>query len=158
MNSAVFLDGKKITKMSELQEATTKYSPGEAATLKYMRNGKVNSAKITFKNAEGNTKVVKTRSIEELGAEFKELTESQKKTYNLNYGVQVTNIGSGLLNDAGVPEKFIILKVNNQKVMTVNDLEKLFKNAQRSEEQTVWIYGKTPAGQQRSFAILLSDE
>ena len=152
------LGNKKITKMSELQEATTKYSPGESATVKYMRNGKVNTTKITFKNAEGNTKVVKTRSLEELGAEFKELSDSQKRTYNLNYGVQVTKINSGLLNDAGVPEKFIILKVNNQKVATVSDLEKIFKNAQRSEEQTLWIYGKTPAGQQRSFAVLLSDE
>ena len=62
------------------------------------------------------------------------------------------------LKDAGVPEKFIILKINNQSVRTVADVEKLFKSAQNSEEQTLWIYGKTPAGQQRSFAVLLSDE
>lgn len=152
------LGDKKINKMAELQEATTKYSPGESTTVKYMRDGKVQTAKIVFKNAEGNTNVVKTRSIEELGADFKELSDSQKKNYNLNYGVQVTNIRSGLLSDAGVPEKFIILKVNNQKVASVNDLEKIFKTAQRSEEQTLWIYGKTPAGQSRSFAVLLSDD
>ncbi len=154
----IALGDKKITKMSELQEATTRFSPGESTTVKYMRDGKIQTAKITFKNADGNTNVVKTRKLDELGAEFKELTDSQKQTYQLSYGVQVTKLTSGLLRDAGVPEKFIILKVNNQKVTSVSDLEKLFRKAQTSEEQTLWIYGKTPAGQQRSFAVLLSDE
>ena len=86
------------------------------------------------------------------------LTEAQKKDYNLSYGVQVNKLNSGRLKDAGVPEKFIILKINNQSVRTVADVEKLFKSAQNSEEQTLWIYGKNPAGQQRSFAVLLSDE
>jgi hypothetical protein len=40
----------------------------------------------------------------------------------------------------------------------VADLEKAFKNAQTSEEQTLWIYGKTPAGQARSFAVQLDEE
>jgi len=154
----IALGDKKITKMSELQEATTKYSPGESTTVKFMRDGKVKSEKIIFKNANGNTNVVKTQKLDALGAEFKELTESQKKTYNLSYGVQVTKLSSGLLSDAGVPQNFIILKANNQKVSKVADLEKIFKSAQTSEEQTLWIYGKTPAGQQRSFAILLSEE
>ena len=37
----VSLDGKKITKMSELQEATTKYSPGDKAVVGYMRDKKL---------------------------------------------------------------------------------------------------------------------
>ena len=102
--------------------------------------------------------MVTPQKIDVLGAEFKELTEAQKKDYNLSYGVQVNKLNSGRLKDAGVPEKFIILKINNQSVRTVADVEKLFKSAQNSEEQTLWIYGKTPAGQQRSFAVLLSDE
>ncbi len=154
----VALGDKKISKMSELQEATLKFSPGESTTVKYMRDGKEKSAKIVFKNANGNTRVLATQKLDVLGAEFKELTDSQKKNYNLNYGVQVTKVGSGLLSDAGVPQNFIILKANNQKVSSVADLEKIFKQAQSSEEQTLWIYGKTPAGQQRSFAVLLSDD
>ena len=152
------LGDKKITKMSELQEATTKYSPGETATVTFLRDKKEKTAKITFRNAKGTTKVVTPQKIDVLGAEFKELTEAQKKDYNLSYGVQVNKLNSGRLKDAGVPEKFIILKINNQSVRTVADVEKLFKSAQNSEEQTLWIYGKTPAGQQRSFAVLLSDE
>mgnify|MGYP002854782751 FL=1 len=152
------LGDRKVTKMSELQEATTKYSPGDKTTVTYIRDKKEKTATITLRNAKGNTNVVKTQNINVLGAEFKELTESQKNDLNLSYGVQVTKLNDGKLKEAGIPEKFIILKCNNQNIKSVADLEKIFKNAQTSEEQTLWIYGKTPAGQQRSFAVILADE
>ena len=101
---------------------------------------------------------MKTEKIDVLGAEFKELTDSQKKDLNMTYGVQITKLGNGKLKDAGIPENFIILKVNNQNIKTVNDLESVFKSAQSSTEQTLWIWGKTPAGNARSFAVYLGDE
>ncbi|MBR1466702.1 MAG: Do family serine endopeptidase [Bacteroidaceae bacterium] len=152
------LGDKKVTKMSELQEATTKYSPGETAIVTFLRDKKEKTAKITFRNEKGNTNVVKSQKIDVLGAEFKEITDAQKKDFNLSYGVQVTNLKDGILKQAGVPEKFIILKCNNQLVKSVADLEKIFRSAQTSEEQTLWIYGKTPAGQPRSFAVQLGEE
>ena len=154
----VSLDGKKITKMSELQEATTKYSPGDKAVVGYMRDKKLKTSTITFRNAKGNTNVVKTEKIDVLGAEFKELTDSQKKDLNMTYGVQINKLNNGKLKEAGVPENFIILKVNNQNIKTVKDLESVFKSAQSSTEQTLWIWGKTPAGNARSFAVYLGEE
>lgn len=151
------VDGKKITKMSELQEATTKYRPGDKAEIGFIRDKKVKTVTVTFRNAKGNTNVVKTQSVDVLGAEFKELTDSQKKTLNLSYGVQVSSLKSGYLKDAGVPESFIILKANNQNIKSVSELEQVFKSAQSSDEQTLWIWGKTPAGKAMSFAIQLDE-
>ena len=154
----VSLDGRKITKMSELQEATTKYSPADKAEVGYMRDGKLKTATVTFRNAKGTTSVVKTQKLDILGAEFKELTDSQKKSLNLQYGLQVSKLSSGRLKDAGVPEGFIIQKVNNQNIKTVSDMESVFKSAQASTEQTLWIWGRTPAGNVRSFAVYLGEE
>jgi len=154
----VSVDGKKITKMSELQEATTKYRPGDKAEIGYIRDKKEKTATITFRNAKGSTNVVKgVAKLETLGAEFKELTENQLKTLHLSYGVQVTKLKSGYLKDAGVPEDFIILKANNQNIKSVADMESAFKSAQASDEQTLWIWGKTPAGRAMSFAIYLGE-
>ncbi len=154
----VSVDGKKITKMSELQEATTKYRPGDKAQIGYIRDKKEKTATITFRNAKGNTKLVNGNvKLDTLGAEFKELTENQQKTLNLSYGVQVTKLKSGYLKDAGVPEGFIILKANNQNIKTVADMESAFKSAQGSDEQTLWIWGKTPAGRAMSFAVYLGE-
>ena len=153
----VSVGDKKVTKMSELQEATTKYRPGDTATIGYIRDKKEKTTTITFRNAKGSTNVIKTQKVDVLGAEFKELTDSQKKTLNLSYGVQVTNLKAGYLKDAGVPEGFIILKANNQNIKSVSDIESVFKSAQASDEQTLWIWGKTPAGKAMSFAVQLEE-
>lgn len=153
----IAVNNKKITKMSELQESTTKFRPGDKAVIKFIRDKKEKSATVTFRNAKGNTNVVKNTSIDELGAEFKELTDSQKKTLNMRYGVQVTKLKKGLLKSADMPEGFIIMKINNQDMKSKEDIEKVFKAAQASDEQTLWIWGKTPAGVAMSFAILLSE-
>ncbi len=153
----VSVDGKKVTKMSELQEATTKYRPGDKAVIGFIRDKKEKTATITFRNAKGSTAVIKTQKVDALGADFKELTESQKKTLNLSYGVQVTNLKSGYLKDAGVPEGFIILKANNQNIKSAADMENVFRSAQSSDEQTLWIWGKTPAGRPMSFAVYLGE-
>lgn len=151
------LGNKKITKMSELQEATTQYVPGDKTTIKFIRDKKEKTATIVFRNAKGSTAVVKAQKVDVLGAEFKELTDSQKKTFNMSYGVLVAKLKSGLLKDAGVPENFIILRINNQNIKTTSDIEACFRTAQASDEQTMWIWGKTPAGKQMSFAISLAE-
>ena len=153
----ISVDGKKVTKMSELQEATTKYHPGDKAQIGYIRDKKEKTTTITFRNAKGSTNVIKTQKMDALGAEFKELTENQKTTLNLSYGVQVTKLKNGYLKDAGVPEGFIILKANNQNIKSVADMESAFKSAQTSDEQTLWIWGKTPAGRPLSFAVFLGE-
>lgn len=153
----VSVDSKKVTKMSELQEATTKYHPGDKAEIGYMRDKKLKTTTITFKNAKGNTNVIKTQKLDALGADFVELTEDQKKSLNMPNGVQVKNLQSGLLKRAGVTENFIILKINNQNIKSVSDVESVFRTAQSSDEQTLWIWGKTPAGKAMSYAIQLGE-
>lgn len=153
----VALGDRKVTKMSELQEATTQYVPGDKAQVKVMRDKKEKTITVTFRNAKGNTNVVKAQTMDVLGADFAELTANQKRVFNMAYGVQVKKLKSGLLKDAGMPEGFIILRINNQNVRSVSDIEQIFRSAQSSDEQTMWIWGKTQAGRQMSFAISLGE-
>lgn len=152
------VDDKPITKMSELQEAVTRYRPGDKVKVGFMRNKKSMTATLTLKNSNGNTNVVKANNITILGAEFKALTDKQKENFNLNYGVQVDKLKDGKLKDAGIKEGFIILKVNNMNIRSVEDMEKVFKNASNSAEQTLWIWGKDPSGKSQSYAVALSEE
>jgi S1-C subfamily serine protease len=154
----VAVDGKKITKMSELQEATVKYRPGDKAIIGYIRDKKMKTTEITFRNEKGNTKVIKALNMDILGAEFKELTDSQKKVYSMDYGIQVVKVKEGKMKEAGIPQDFIILKVNNQNIKTVEDLQSVFKTASSSDELTLWIWGKTPAGKPGSFAVSIAEE
>ena len=154
----VSVDGKKITKMSELQESTTKYRPGDKAEVGYLRDKKEKTATVVFKNSQGSTKVVKPQDFSILGAEFEELTDAQKKDLKMGYGVQVRKLSEGPLAESGIEKDFIIMKVNNQNIRTVKDLETAFKAAQNSETQTLFIWGKYPSGKTGSYAVALGDE
>jgi len=154
----ISVDGREITKMSELQEATTKYRPGDKILVGFLRNKKEKTATLTLKNAAGTTNVVKSNNLSMLGGEFKPITDKQKENLNLSYGLQVSKLKDGLLKDAGIREGFIILKANNQNIRKIEDLESAFKSASNSAEQTLWIWGKDPSGKSQSYAIQLSDE
>ena len=119
----IAVDGRKVTKMSELQETTTRYRPGDKALIRYIRDKKEKTTTITFRNEKGNTNVVKAQNMDILGAEFTPLTDSQKKSLNLTYGIQVSKLKAGRLKDQGIPEGFIILKVNGTKI-TNEDIKK----------------------------------
>ena len=152
------VDGKEITKMSELQEAVTRYRPGDKVLVGFLRDKKEMTATLTLKNSNGNTNVVKANNLTVLGAEFKPLTDKQKENLNLSYGIQVSKLKDGKLKDAGIKENFIILKVNNMNIRSVEDMETAFKNASNSAEQTLWIWGKDPSGKSLSYAVSLSED
>ena len=44
-------DGKKVTKMSELQEAITQHSPGDKVAVNYTRDKKTRTATVTLRNS-----------------------------------------------------------------------------------------------------------
>lgn len=70
----VAVDGKKVTKMSELQELLSKKRPGEQVNLTYLHNKAKHSKSVVLKNAQGNTKVIKTADLDVLGASFRPVT------------------------------------------------------------------------------------
>lgn len=154
----VSVDGKKVSKMSELQEAITQYRPGEKVVIGVIRDKKSKSFGVTLRNNQGNTTVQKAAKLDLLGAEFKPLTDDQKKTLNMTKGVQVVSISDGLLQKAGVQKDFIIMKVNNQDIKDVSDLESALKAASQSEMNSLFIWGKYPSGKTGTFAIDLSEE
>ena len=52
---------------------------------------------------------------------------------------------------------FIILKVNGQTIKTTADIETAFKQAQQSDDRTMWIWGKTTDGTNVSKAVQLGE-
>lgn len=154
----IAIGDKKVTKMSELQEAIAAYNPGNKVTVTLIRDKKEKKVSVTFRNAKGNTKVTKTTKIDVLGADFKELTDGQKNALNVSAGIQVTAVKAGKFKQAGIEKGFIIRKCNGRNIKTVSDFEKAFKDAQSAEESALYIWGQTPAGVVMSFAIQLESE
>ena len=153
------IDGQKVKTFGELQNIIAQKRPGDKITINYLRNKSKKSATLTLKNEKGNTKVVTGAvDLDVLGRHFKPLTDSQKEQLNVGYGLQVTKISGGKLKDAGVPQGFIIQRVNDESVKTIEDLQKIVKNASKSKEPVLYIQGIYPTGKKGYFAVPLEDE
>ncbi|NDV84906.1 Do family serine endopeptidase [Bacteroides sp. 51] len=152
------IDGKAVKTMADLQEALARHRPGDKVKVKLIRDKKEKTVELTLKNEQGTTKVVKNTDMEILGAAFRELPDEMKKQLNLGAGLEVTGVNSGKMADAGVRKGFIILKVNNQTVRKVSDLEEIFKAATKSPEQVLFISGMFPSGKRASYAVDLSQD
>lgn len=152
------MDGKKLHKFTDLQEALSKHRPGDKVQLTIVRDKKEKEVTITLKNAQGNTKVVKNAGMEILGAAFKPVDADLRRQLNLGYGLEVTGVSDGKMADAGIRKGFIILKANGQPMKTVEDLEDVLKAATQTPEQVLFITGMFPSGKRASYAVDLSQE
>ena len=152
------IDGKSLVKMAELQEYLAKKRPGDKVTITYLRNKSKKSATVTLKNAQGNTSVVKPVDMDVLGAQFREVNESEKSQLEINYGLKVVKANKGAIKDAGVNDGFIILKVNEEPMKTLNDLQEAVKSASTSKDPVLYVKGIYPTGKKGYFAIPLQKE
>ena len=152
------IDGQKVSKFGELQNIIAQKRPGDKITIKYLRKKSAKTATLTLKNEKGNTKVVKDADLDVLGGQFRGITDSQKEQLNIGYGLQVMKISGGKLKDAGVPQGFIIQRVNDQAIKTIEDLQKIVKDASKSKEPVLYIQGIYPTGKKGYFAVPLEDE
>ena len=151
------VDGKKVTKMAELQEILANKRPGDQVRITYLHKKSKKEKTVTLKNSQGTTDVVKTADLDILGANFREITDDQKKQLGINYGLEVIKINKGKLQDEGVAKGFIIQKVNDEPMKTIDDIQKVVKEASTSKDPVLIIQGIYPTGKKKYFAVPLSD-
>ncbi len=150
------IDGKKVTKMSELQEYLNGKRPGDKVSITYLRNKKSITKSTTLKNAQGNTNVVKPADIDVLGGNFREITSEQKQNLNISYGLEVLKVNNGALKEAGINRGFIIQKINDEPIKTLDELQSIVKKASTSKEPVLFIQGIYSTGKKAYFAVPLS--
>jgi serine protease Do len=126
----VKLDGQDVNSVGELQEEVGKHRPGDKAAITYLRNGKENTVTIVLKNASGNTELVTKDVVQNVvyGAELEPLTSSDKKKYDVDYGVKITDPGEGKFGDIGMQKGFIILTINGKRVENPDDVRRYSNN------------------------------
>ena len=152
------VDGKKVKQFGELQGILAKKRPGDKIAISYLRDKKSHNATLTLKNEQGTTKVVKNADTDVLGADFRPITDSQKKQLEINYGLEVVKVSGGKMKEAGVPKGFIIQRVNDQPMRTFDDLQNAVKEANNSKDQMLVIRGIFPTGKKGGFVVYLMNE
>ena len=152
------VDGKKVKTMGDLQAIIAQKRPGDKVTVKYLRNKKEKTATLTLKNEQGTTKVVKNADLDVLGGSFRAITDAQKEQLNIGYGLEVLKVNGGKLKDAGVIKGFIIQRINDQAIKSIDDLQNVVKEASTSKEPVLYIQGIYPTGKKGYFAVPLTND
>ncbi|MFM1884289.1 MAG: hypothetical protein RL168_473 [Bacteroidota bacterium] len=146
--------GKTIKRSSELLEVIGSRRPGDVLDVTVLRDGKSKTFNVTLRNREGNTNVVKKEDLEDmqtLGATFESLSAEDRGRYGLRGGVKITSVGNGKLKEAGVPNGFILIKLNNMPVSSQDDVKKIL--GQLNPGDGVLLQGYRPDGRPDYFAF-----
>ena len=141
-----------------MQEQMNKFRPGDKVTVKFIRDNKEQSITVTLRNSEGNTKLTKAGSVTDLGCAFKEVPAETLRQLEIRNGIQVAGIKSGKFKDAGIKDGFIILDINNERVSSVDDIERIYKDTMKGSDKVMFITGMYPTGKKVYYAVDLSEE
>lgn len=150
-------NGKKISRMSELQEELAAFHPGDRIRIAYLRDKKSHIVELTLKNVQGTTETVKQLETAELGISLKPIGEDLKEQLNIEYGLLVQAVTDGKMKDAGIQKGIIIMQVNNKRMEKVEDFDEAVREANMTTERVLWIRARTQSGRNVSYAVELSD-
>ena len=129
------INGVKVKSTSELQEQVSRYRPGDKVTVGYVRDNKQLRSNANLTNAEGTTEVVKNITApKDLGIQLKPIDNTVKEALGIDAGLEVTAVNQGKFKDQGVQPGYIILKINNQTMTSVNDFEKVYNEASKAKK------------------------
>lgn len=145
---------------TDLQEYIGRHRPGDTVHVTLIRNGKTKTVKAILTNREGGVDVISAdNQADLLGASFAELTDSQKASLGVNYGLQIKALKNGKLKKSGIPTGFIILKVNNHAIHSEEDLNDIVRRATAASkrDRVLFITGCTPEGRVKYYAIDLAE-
>ena len=144
--------------VAELQEQISRYRPGDKISLQVTRDEKDLNFSVELKNQQGSTDIVSSEAniSKILGATFKEIDNQTKEQLGLNYGVQIASLNRGKLQEQGIKNGYIIIKINDQEIHTKADIQSVFDSASREEKNKVlFIIGAYPNGMVAYYAINL---
>lgn len=151
------IDEKEVGKMSELQEQIAQHKPGDKVKITYLRNKKEKAVNVTLRNAQGTTKVMQEVDLDQMGVSMQPVSDEQKTSFNLSYGLEISAIRRGKMMEAGATKGTIILEVNDRKMQTVEDWVEVVKAANQSKDRVLWIKAIKPSGRKDSFVIELNE-
>ena len=148
------INGTTINTGTELIEKIATMRPGDKVNIAYQRNGVEKNATVTLKGESGTYASIKAQAVEQLGASFENLDRQKAAQLGINGGVQVKDLQDGILSEqTRIKEGFIITKVNNQRISTVDQLKGAIENSGSS----AIISGIYPDHPEREYQYALND-
>jgi Do/DeqQ family serine protease len=124
----VGLDDKRIKSSPVLQEMIARRHPGDQVKVKFLRDGKEETATVVLKSQTGMSNLEKKEHRElyqMLGAELETLDKKKSVELGLKGGVRVSKLYPGKLRQqTKIRQGFIITRVNSRQIRNTDELMK----------------------------------
>ena len=147
------VNGTVVNTDVQLREQIGKYRPGDKVSVTVKRDGELKQFSVVLRNTKGDTSIVK-ESFSVLGAEFSPITEKDKERLRIEEGIQVTNLTSGKLKEAGVKIGFIITDINKTSISNVDDIKRVLSLS--SNNKPILVEGVYPNGEWTYYVFKLN--
>ncbi|MCH5240531.1 MAG: trypsin-like peptidase domain-containing protein [Muribaculaceae bacterium] len=154
------INGVDVQSFPQLVEQLSKYRPGDQISVTYYRNNKKETKSATLRNTQGSTQITKKGEFSDMGCAFMKVGDDTKKKLGISNGVSVAGIKKGPFKDAGVKDGFIITEINGYAVNSVDDVEKIYNQIVKSDEEdkVMFLTGLYPSGRKYYYAVNLQPE
>lgn len=153
----VGINGLKIRSIPELQEQVGRLHPGSVIKVEYIRMGKRYSANVTLKDKDTASKIAvkgdNNDFLAELGFTLRELSTEERRKLRIS-GVYVDNISVGSdIERTEMDPGYIITKVGEVKVSTVQEVINELKKSRGSEIYLEGFYENYPGEYYYTFKV-----
>ena len=137
----VSIDRIPILKSADLLEQIGRHRPGDQVSVAVNRNGKEITYPVILATQKGDKKLTsgnKQDILDALGASFETIDKDKAEKIGIEGGVMVKELNAGILkNQTEITEGFIITGINNEKILSVDDL----RNALKHQKGGVMLQG-----------------
>ena len=138
------IDGKPVADATNLRNTVAAAAPGKAVELKFIRDNKENSARVTlteFKERKVTKKieynnVLKGITVQELNPALRDQLELPANAG----GLVIANISPDSPAQAALQVNDIILEVNRQEIRTLNDYDQVVSKIKESDTVLILVY------------------
>ena len=112
------IDGVAVTTLADFEEECSLRNPGDKVNLTIERDHKTIQKEVLLTNEEGSTEILRKKTVtsEALGADFEVVSKVERDLYGIQGGVKISNIRTGLVRDARLPDGFIITRINERRI------------------------------------------
>lgn len=150
----IAIDKTSVNKSSELQEAISRYYPGDKVNIKIIRKGKEMTIPVTLLSRDGEKSITASSTKDSkklMGATFETIDRETREQLNISGGVRVASVDNGVLKNKGIKPGFIITHIDKTPVNTAQELERVMKN----KKGAILIEGVDNDGEKEVYAIMV---
>ncbi|HPE99139.1 MAG TPA: Do family serine endopeptidase [Bacteroidales bacterium] len=144
--------GEEVNSSSRLLELIAEKHPGDKLLLEIERGNKTISKPVTLLNRRGEKVLLKKEDpalSTFMGATFSEPDQQTMSRLRLINGMQISELNEGALKNAGIKESFIVTKIDQTIIYSVEDIE----NALSGKSGGVLIEGVYPNGMKAYYGF-----